>query len=114
MSIELDPLDKQAASVFDGYLVRKDLVRNYSRQYPVPTYVVEFLLGRYCASVNKTEIAEGLAARVLLDHAQDADMLVLGRTAHSPDPYRGAGPVIRVCLRSAPCPVVIMRGKHEG
>jgi predicted ATP-dependent Lon-type protease len=30
--------------------VRKDLVRKYSRQYPVPTYVVEFLLGRYCAS----------------------------------------------------------------
>ena len=53
-------LDKLAASVFDGYLVRKDLVRKYSRQYPVPTYVVEFLLGRYCASVDEKEIAEGL------------------------------------------------------
>ena len=53
MSIELDYLDKLAASVFDGYLVRKDLVRKYSRQYPVPTYVVEFLLGRYCASVKR-------------------------------------------------------------
>src|SRR6201987_1318121 len=61
MSIELDQLDKLAASVFDGYLVRKDLVRKYSRQYPVPTYVVEFLLGRYCASVNEQEIQEGLA-----------------------------------------------------
>jgi len=60
MSIDLDQLDKTAASVFDGYLVRKDLVRKYSRQYPVPTYVVEFLLGRYCASVNESEIAEGL------------------------------------------------------
>ena len=60
MSIELDELDKLAASVFDGYLVRKDLVRKYSRQYPVPTYVVEFLLGRYCASVNESEISEGL------------------------------------------------------
>ncbi|MBS0530096.1 MAG: BREX system Lon protease-like protein BrxL, partial [Proteobacteria bacterium] len=60
MSIELDELDKLAASVFDGYLVRKDLVRKYSRQYPVPTYVVEFLLGRYCASINESEIAEGL------------------------------------------------------
>jgi ATP-dependent Lon protease len=58
--MELDELDKKAASVFDGYLVRKDLVRKYSRQYPVPTYVVEFLLGRYCASVNESEIAEGL------------------------------------------------------
>ena len=60
MTMELDHLDKLAASVFDGYLVRKDLVRRYSRQYPVPTYVVEFLLGRYCASVDEDEIAEGL------------------------------------------------------
>ena len=60
MSIALDALDSKAASVFDGYLVRKDLVRRYSRQYPVPTYVVEFLLGRYCASTDDAEIAEGL------------------------------------------------------
>lgn len=60
MSMELDQLDNLGASVFDGYLVRKDLVRKYSRQYPVPTYVVEFLLGRYCASVDEKEIAEGL------------------------------------------------------
>src|SRR5437899_5689545 len=56
----LDPLDKLAASALDGYLVRKDLVRKYARQYPVPTYVVEFLLGRYCASTDEKEIAEGL------------------------------------------------------
>ena len=55
-----------------------------------------------------TEITEGLAARVLLDHAAHADMLVLGRTSHGPDPYRGAGPVIRACLRAAPCPVVVI------
>jgi len=61
MSLELDPLDKLAASSYDGFIVRKDLVRKYSRQYPVPTYVVEFLLGRYCASVDEHEIAEGLA-----------------------------------------------------
>ncbi|NOU26848.1 MAG: BREX system Lon protease-like protein BrxL [Polyangiaceae bacterium] len=58
--MSLDHIDQLAASVFDGYLVRKDLVRKYSRQYPVPTYVVEFLLGRYCASVDEKEIAEGL------------------------------------------------------
>jgi nucleotide-binding universal stress UspA family protein len=56
----------------------------------------------------RTEITEGLAARVLLDHAREADMLVLGRTAHGPDPHRGAGPVIRACLRAAPCAVVII------
>ena len=60
MSMTLDSLDQLAASVFDGYLVRKDLVRKYARQYPVPTYVVEFLLGRYCASIDEKEIAEGL------------------------------------------------------
>ena len=54
--MDLDPLDRLAAAAFDGYLVRKDLVRRYSRHFPVPTYVVEFLLGRYCATVDETEI----------------------------------------------------------
>jgi nucleotide-binding universal stress UspA family protein len=56
----------------------------------------------------RTEIAEGLAARVLFDQAVNADMLVLGRSSHGPDPYRPAGPVIRACLRAARCPVVII------
>src|ERR1035441_859183 len=60
MNVTMDQLDQLAASAFDGYLVRKDLVRKYARQYPVPTYVVEFLLGRYCASTDEQEIAEGL------------------------------------------------------
>lgn len=58
--IELDQIDKKAASVLEGYLVRKDLVRTFSRQFPVPTYVVEFMLGRYCASTDQEEIDEGL------------------------------------------------------
>jgi predicted ATP-dependent Lon-type protease len=43
---EMDHLDQLGAKAFDGFLVRKDLVRKYSRQHPVPTYVVELLLGR--------------------------------------------------------------------
>jgi ATP-dependent Lon protease len=58
--IELDQIDRKAASVLEGYLVRKDLVRTFSRQFPVPTYVVEFMLGRYCASTDQDEIDEGL------------------------------------------------------
>ena len=58
--IEMDYIDKKAASALEGYLVRKDLVRTFSRLFPVPTYVVEFLLGRYCASTNQEEIEEGL------------------------------------------------------
>ena len=61
MKLELDNLDQRAAKAFDGYLVRKDLVRKYARQYPVPTYVVEFLLGRYCATTDEREIEEGLS-----------------------------------------------------
>ncbi len=58
--VELDQIDKKAISALDGYLVRKDLVRTFSRQFPVPTYVVEFMLGRYCASTVQEEIDEGL------------------------------------------------------
>jgi nucleotide-binding universal stress UspA family protein len=51
-------------------------------------------------------VAEGLAARVLLDHAAGADLLVLGSATHrEPD---GIGPVARACLRHAPCPVVVV------
>ena len=54
--MEMDTLDRKSAEVFEGYLVRKDLVRTFARQFPVPTYVVEFMLGRYCASTDPVEI----------------------------------------------------------
>ena len=60
MTLQLDPIDSLATRAFDGYVVRKDLVRKFKGQYPVPTYVAEFLLGRYCASIDEEEIAEGL------------------------------------------------------
>jgi ATP-dependent Lon protease len=60
--IELDDLDRKAAEAFPGHIVRKDLVRRFRGQFPVPTYVVEFMLGRYCASTVPEEIEEGLAA----------------------------------------------------
>src|SRR5436305_12327285 len=60
MSKQLEPIDTIATKGFEGYVVRKDLVRKFKGQYPVPTYVAEFLLGRYCASVEDEEIAEGL------------------------------------------------------
>jgi ATP-dependent Lon protease len=58
--MELDALDRLAAEAFKGLIVRKDLVRQFRGQFPVPTYVVEFLLGRYCATTDEQEIAEGL------------------------------------------------------
>ncbi len=59
--MQLDALDGIAAKAFEGFIVRKDLVRRFKGQYPVPTYVAEFLLGRYCASTDEAEIQEGLA-----------------------------------------------------
>jgi ATP-dependent Lon protease len=69
--MEFDALDRIAADAFDGYIVRKDLVRKFARQYPVPTYACEFLLGRYCASTQEDEITEGLeiVERQLKDRA---------------------------------------------
>jgi uncharacterized protein (TIGR02653 family) len=57
---ELDELDTLAAGVFEGYLVKKDLAQQFRGQYPVPTYVGEFMLGRYCATTDPDEIAAGL------------------------------------------------------
>src|SRR4051794_5818716 len=70
-AMELDQLDRLAAEAVEGYIVRKDLVRKFARQYPVPTYVCEFLLGRYCSSTDEEEIQEGLqiVERQLRDRA---------------------------------------------
>lgn len=58
--IQLDKIDQIAAKAFEGYIVKKDLLDQFRKQFPVPTYVVEFLLGRYCATTDPEEIAEGL------------------------------------------------------
>jgi len=58
--MELDALDVITARAFEGFIVRKDLVRRFKGQYPVPNYVAEFLLGRYCATTDVNEITEGL------------------------------------------------------
>jgi ATP-dependent Lon protease len=58
--MELDAIDKIAAKAFEGYVVRKDLVRKFKGQYPVPTYVAEFMLGRYCSSTDDKEVEEGI------------------------------------------------------
>ena len=58
--MELDKIDHLAATAFEGFIVRKDLLEQFRKTYPVPTYVIEFLLGRYCATTNEAEILEGL------------------------------------------------------
>lgn len=58
--MELDKIDQIASKAFEGYVVRKDLLEQFRKTYPVPTYVIEFLLGRYCATTDEAEIQEGL------------------------------------------------------
>ena len=58
--MQRDAIDDLAAEAFEGYVVRKDLALRFKGHYPVPTYVGEFLLGRYCATTDEAEIAEGL------------------------------------------------------
>lgn len=58
--MELDNLDQISANSFEGYVVRKDLLENFRKTFPVPTYVIEFLLGRYCSTTNDQEMEEGL------------------------------------------------------
>src|ERR1022692_1975818 len=55
-----------------------------------------------------TEIAEGMAERILIDRSARADLLVLGSAPEHPT-GRVIGPVIRSCLTRARCPVVVVR-----
>jgi len=53
-------LDLKATSVFAGKVVRKDLVRKVKVGANVPVFVLEYLLGRYCATEDPAVIEAGL------------------------------------------------------
>jgi ATP-dependent Lon protease len=55
-----DALDDKANRLFAGKVVRKDLVRKVKVGANVPVFVLEFLLGKYCASSDETSIQMGL------------------------------------------------------
>jgi ATP-dependent Lon protease len=56
----MDALDHLANDAYTGRVVRKDLVRQVKVGTNVPVYVLEFLLGKYCASDDPAAIATGL------------------------------------------------------
>lgn len=58
----MDPLDRMLLDAFDGKVVRKDLLHPIKKGTNVPTFVLEFLLARYCASDEPEEIQAGLEA----------------------------------------------------
>ncbi len=56
----LDELDRKATQAFAGRVVRKDLVRQVKVGTNVPVYVLEYLLGKYCATDDLASIEAGL------------------------------------------------------
>src|SRR4051794_10163863 len=55
-----DALDDKVNRLFAGKVVRKDLVRKVKVGANVPVFVLEFLLGKYCASSDEVSIQMGL------------------------------------------------------
>jgi ATP-dependent Lon protease len=58
----MDALDIKLNQAFPGKVVRKDLLHDIKRAVNVPSFVLEFLLSRYCASEDPEEIEEGKKA----------------------------------------------------
>ncbi|MHA1381216.1 MAG: anti-phage BREX system Lon protease BrxL, partial [Candidatus Helarchaeota archaeon] len=56
----IDSLDEKILSLFPGKVVRKDLLGPLKGQLNVPTYVLEYLLGKYCSSADFEIIESGL------------------------------------------------------
>jgi ATP-dependent Lon protease len=59
-ALTLDELDQKATEAFPGLVVRKDLLRVLRSAYGVPIFVIEFLLGKYCASPDPDVIERGM------------------------------------------------------
>jgi len=55
-----DSLDLKATEVFAGKVVRKDLVRKIKVGANIPVFVLEYLLGKYCATDDPAAIDAGL------------------------------------------------------
>lgn len=58
---EKDDLDRKIIEHFPGKIVRKDLTSLMKRGAGIPTYVLEYLLGMYCATDDEAAIADGMA-----------------------------------------------------
>ena len=61
--------------------------------------------------VVRPRVVEGQAGPVLVEAAEGADLLVVGNRGHGSLAEALLGSVGQYCVRHAPCPVVIMRGK---
>lgn len=56
----MDMLDRKVVDTFPGKVVRKDLTTLMKKGANVPTYVLEYLLGMYCATDDEDAIQSGI------------------------------------------------------
>jgi ATP-dependent Lon protease len=56
----MKPLDQKINEHFPGLVVRKDLVKLVKGNAIVPSYVLEYLLGQYCATSDEASIQSGI------------------------------------------------------
>lgn len=86
-----DALDDKVNEVFAGKVVRKDLVRKVKVGANVPVFVLEFLLGKYCASKDPMAIEMGLKVvnqtlaenYIRPDESMKAQSLVIDKGRHT-------------------------------
>ena len=69
-TFNMKPLDRKINDHFPGKVVRKDLTKLVKGNAIVPTYVLEYLLGQYCATDDENTIKEGIETvkRIISDH----------------------------------------------
>lgn len=60
VQVSADTLDNKIAHVCAGKVVRKELVRKLKFGSNVPVYVLEYLLGKYCATEDPIAVKAGL------------------------------------------------------
>ena len=58
----MNALDEKINQWFPGLVVRKDLVKTVKGNAIVPSYVLEYLLGQYCASDDEATITAGISS----------------------------------------------------
>ena len=86
-----DALDRKLNEIFLGKVVRKDLLLQVKKGTNVPSFVLEFLLARFCASDDPREIQDGMSAvletiqknYVRPDESNKAQMLVQQNGRHT-------------------------------
>lgn len=78
----LSPLDRKLADAFPGLIVRKDLTNSLKGNAIVPSYVLEYLLGQYCATDDPNLIEQGkeTVKEILAKHYVNRNHATLARS----------------------------------